>query len=51
MKSFKAYVRVNDGYNSTVIMVTVQAENLYAATMMIRSVYGAHNVQSPVMFA
>jgi hypothetical protein len=49
MKSFKAWVRVHDGYTSLVTLVTVQADNLYAATMIIRSMYGMDNVQSPVM--
>lgn len=51
MKTFKALVYVIDGRSTQVITVTVQAENFYAAKLMIERMYGAENMRSPVMQA
>ena len=51
LKTFRALVWVNDGYSSQTITVTVQAENAYAAKLMIERMYGAENMRSPLMLA
>lgn len=48
VKNFRALVYVNDGRSTQVITVTVRAENIYAAKLMIERMYGAENMRSPV---
>jgi hypothetical protein len=49
MNTYKAVVSVGEGHRQLLVNVTVQADNWFAASMMLKHLYGEHSVKSAVL--